>query len=458
MEKTAGKWSFANLPILPEEFGTRPIEKNEARFKLLKRLLKRPDVTEVINACDAGREGELIFRLVLKHAGVTNKPIQRLWLQSMTADSIRDAFAHLRSDGEMQPLANAAYSRSESDWLVGINATRAMTAFNSKLGGFQLTPVGRVQTPHPDYSVRAREESPAPISRSMAISASRPATTADAGLNPSFKKGADEDGRAERIWERAKADEIAQKCDGKTGTVTEEKKPASQAAPMLYDLTTLQREANSRFGFSAKRTLQIAQALYEKYKVLTYPRTDSRHLPEDYLATVKATMKKIHDPGLAVHARKALDSGWVKPSRRIFDNAKVSDHFAIIPTGNEPKNLDETAQKLFDFVVKRFIAAFYPSAQFEVTTRITKVEGEQFRTDGRIIVDPGWMAVYGREAEGKIPTRRWSSSAAARTPRPRPSRSRRSKPSRRRATPNRPCSPPWKARANSSMMRNCARP
>jgi DNA topoisomerase III len=404
MEKTRGKWSFANLPILPEEFGTRPIEKNEARFKLLKRLLKRPDVTEVINACDAGREGELIFRLVLKHAGVTNKPIRRLWLQSMTADSIRDAFAHLRSDSEMQPLANAAYSRSESDWLVGINATRAMTAFNSKLGGFQLTPVGRVQTPTLtilcEREDKIRAFKPRPYFEVYGDFGVKAGDYRGRWFDPGFKKGADEDGRAERLWDRAKAEGIAQKCDGKIGSVSEEKKPASQVAPMLYDLTTLQREANSRFGFSAKRTLQIAQALYEKHKVLTYPRTDSRHLPEDYLATVKATMSKIHDPGLAVHARKALESGWVKPSRRIFDNAKVSDHFAIIPTGTEAKHLDEVHQKLFDFVVKRFIAAFYPSAQFEVTTRITKVEGEQFRTDGRIIVDPGWMAVYGREAEG----------------------------------------------------------
>ena len=405
LEKTRGKWSFANLPILPEEFETRPIEKNEDRFKLLKRLLKRPDVTELINACDAGREGELIFRLVLKHAGVTNKPIRRLWLQSMTADSIREAFTHLRSDEEMQPLANAAYSRSESDWLVGINGTRAMTAFNSKLGGFQLTPVGRVQTPTLailcEREAKIRAFKARPFFEVYGDFGVKAGDYRGRWFDPAFRKADDEDGRAERIWDRAKADEISARCDGKTGQVTEEKTPKSQASPLLFDLTTLQREANSRFGFSAKRTLQIAQSLYEKHKVLTYPRTDSRHLPEDYLATVKATMSKIDDPSLAVHARKALTSGWVKPTRRVFDNTKVSDHFAIIPTGNEAKNLDEVAQKLYDFVVKRFIAVFFPSAQFEVTTRITKVEGEQFRTDGRIIVDPGWMAVYGREAEGE---------------------------------------------------------
>ena len=180
--------------------------------------------------------------------------------------------------------------------------------------------------------------------------------------------------------------------------VTEEKKPASQAAPLLFDLTSLQRDANGRFGFSARRTLQVAQQLYEKFKVLTYPRTDSRYLPEDYLSTVKSTMGGFVDPALARHADKALASGWVKQTKKVFDNSKVSDHNAIIPTGAEPKGLDEAQQKIFDLVARRFIAVFYPPAQFEVTTRLTRVEGEVFKTDGRVIKDPGWMAVYGREA------------------------------------------------------------
>ena len=401
MDKKRGKWTFAALPVIPEEFALKAIEKNEDRFKMLKRLMKRDDITEIINACDAGREGELIFRLLVKLAGV-KKPMRRLWLQSMTADAIRTAFTRLRSDEEMIPLAKAAYCRAESDWLVGINATRAMTAFNSKAGGFQLTPVGRVQTPTLAILVE----------REKKIRAFKPRTyfevhgdfAVKAGNYPgrwideNFRKGADEDARAERLWEREKADAIRDKCAGKTGIVTEEKKPASQAAPLLFDLTSLQRDANGRFGLSARRTLQIAQQLYEKFKVLTYPRTDSRYLPEDYLATVKSTMSGFADPALAKHADKALASGWVKFTKKVFDNSKVSDHNAIIPTGAEPKGLDDMQQKVFDLVARRFIAVFYPPAQFEVTTRITRVEGEAFKTDGRVIKDPGWMAVYGREA------------------------------------------------------------
>lgn len=401
MDKKRGKWTFAALPVIPEEFDLKPVESSEDRFKLLKRLMKRADVTEIINACDAGREGELIFRMIVKLAGVT-KPSSRLWLQSMTTDAIRSAFTRLRTDEEMIPLAKAAFSRAESDWLVGINATRAMTAFNSKAGGFQLTPVGRVQTPTLAILVE----------REKKIRAFKPRTYFEvfgdfdvkAGnyrgrwLDESFRKGTEEDARAERLWEREKAEAIREKCLGKVGVVTEEKKPASQAAPLLYDLTSLQRDANGRFGLSAKRTLQIAQQLYEKHKVLTYPRTDSRYLPEDNLATVRSTMGKFADPSLAVHADKALVSGWVKLTKRVFDNSKVSDHNAIIPTGAEPKNLDDYQQRIFDLVSRRFIAVFYPAAQFEVTTRLTRVEGEAFRTDGKVIIDPGWMAVYGREA------------------------------------------------------------
>ena len=400
MDKKRGKWTFAALPIIPEEFELKPIESNEERFKMLKRLMKRADVTEIINACDAGREGELIFRMIVKLAGV-KKPVRRLWLQSMTADAIRLAFQRLRTDEEMMPLARAAFCRAESDWLVGINGTRAMTAFNSKAGGFQLTPVGRVQTPTLAILVE----------REKKIKAFKPRTYfevfGDFGVvagtyrgrwtDLNFRKGADEDARPERLWEREKAQAIADKCVGKTGVVTEEKKPATQAPPLLYDLTSLQRDANGRFGFSARRTLQVAQQLYEKHKVLTYPRTDSRYLPEDYLTTVRETMGSFADPGLAVHADKALANSWVRPSKRIFDNSKVSDHNAIIPTGVAPKNLDEAQQKIFDLVSRRFIAVFYPAAQFEVTTRLTRVVDEVFKTDGKVIKDPGWLAVYGRE-------------------------------------------------------------
>ena len=391
-----GKWSFANLPIIPEEFELRPIEKTKARFNMLKKLMKREDIDLLINACDAGREGELIFRYLVRLSGV-KKPIRRLWLQSMTPDSIRDAFNHLRTDEEMIPLAKAAVCRSESDWLVGINGTRAMTAFNNRTGGFQLTPVGRVQTP--TLGILAEREDKIhhfkPRSYYEVFGDFEVKAGAYRGrwFREDFAKDGDEDARAERIWEQAQADEIKKRCLGKTGVATEEKKPTTQAPPLLYDLTSLQRDANGR-GFSAKRTLQIAQQLYERFKVVTYPRTDSRYLPEDYIPTVKATLSKIENP----HARTVLDNHWVKNSKRVFNNAKISDHFAIIPTGTAPHGLDEVQQKIYDMIVRRFISVFFPPAQFEVTTRVTRVDKDAFKTDGKIIKDPGWLAVYGREA------------------------------------------------------------
>lgn len=391
-----GKWSFANLPIIPDEFSLKPKEKTEDRLKMLLRLAKRSDVSDLINACDAGREGELIFKNIVKYGGL-NKPIRRLWLQSMTREAIREAFEHLRRDEEMVPLAKAAVCRSESDWLVGINGTRAMTAFNNKTGGFQLTPVGRVQTP--TLGILAEREEKIHAFKSRKYFEVFGDFEVAAGnyrgrwFREDFTKNSDEDARAERIWEAAQAEEIKARCLGKIGIATEERKPTTQASPLLYDLTSLQRDANGR-GFSAKRTLQIAQQLYEKFKVITYPRTDSRYLPEDYLATVRSTLGKIDN----AHARKVLESNWLKPSKRIFNNAKISDHFAIVPTGAAPHGLDEVQQKIYDMIVRRFIAVFFPAAQFEVTTRITRVEKDAFKTEGKIIKDPGWLAVNGREA------------------------------------------------------------
>jgi DNA topoisomerase-3 len=403
-EPARGKWKIENLPSLPPEFALAPIDRNVGRLNLLKRLIKRKDVDAIINACDAGREGELIFRNIVR-AAATKKPVQRLWLQSMTTESIRDAFTHLRSDAEMQPLSDAAVSRSESDWLVGINSTRALTAFNSQGGGFTKTTAGRVQTPTlailVDREEKIRAFKPRTYFEVFADFAVAAGSYRGRWFDPAFKKAADEDARAERIWDREKADAIKARCEGKPGTIEEEKKPTTQAAPLLYDLTTLQREANQRHGFPAKMTLQIAQALYEKHKVLTYPRTDSRCLPEDHLATAKRVMGSFTERSLAVHAEKALRDGLVRQNKRIFNNARVSDHFAIVPTGTAPSGLSETEHKIYDLVARRFIAAFYPAAQFEVTTRITTVEGEKFRTDGKIIIDPGWMAVYGRVSEAE---------------------------------------------------------
>ncbi len=401
-----GKWSFNHLPVIPPHFSLNPIAKTEARLKLLNRLIKRKDVTEIINACDAGREGELIFRLIAQHAKA-KQPVKRLWLQSMTPGAIRDGFGKLRDDKDMLPLADAARCRSEADWLIGINGTRAMTAFNSKEGGFFLTTVGRVQTPTLSIVVDREKSIKAFVPRNYWEV--RAEFVCAAGVyegrwqDPKHKKDeSDPERRAERLWSKAAADTIATACRGKAGKVSEESRPTTSMSPALFDLTSLQREANSRFGFSAKNTLGIAQALYERHKVLTYPRTDSRHLPEDYVATVRQTMETLADSNnYQPFASQILNKKWIKPNKRIFDNTKISDHFAIIPTTQAPKGLSEPEQKLYDLVTRRFLAVFFPAAEFQVTTRYTEVSGHSFRSDGRVLTNPGWLAVYGKEAVEK---------------------------------------------------------
>ena len=409
-----GKWSFANLPVIPPHFDLNPIDKSKGRLAAIVKLVKRKDVSEIINACDAGREGELIFRLIQQHSK-SKHPVKRLWLQSMTPAAIRDGFENLRSDAQMLPLADAARCRSEADWLVGINGTRAMTAFNSRDGGFFLTTVGRVQTPTLSIMVEREEKIRKHVSRDYwelkATFAAQAGDYEGKWFEPKWKKNPDDpEARADRVWNAPDAQAIAQATRGQPASVSEEAKPSNQSAPGLYDLTTLQREANSRLGFSAKTTLSIAQALYEKHKVLTYPRTDSKALPEDYVEVVKETMKMLATedlPGplraLSAHARTALKEGYVKPNKRIFDNTKVSDHFAIIPTLQAPKSLTEIEAKLYDMVVKRFLAVFFPAAEFMVTTRISTVKVDarehKFQTNGKVMVKPGWLAVYGREVQ-----------------------------------------------------------
>ena len=400
-----GKWTFTHLPVIPPRFALNPIDKTADRLRLLTRLIKRKDVTGLVNACDAGREGELIFRYVVQHAlPKGDKPIRRLWLQSMTATAIRDGFAHLRTDSEMLPLADAARCRSEADWLIGINGTRAMTAFNSQEGGFYKTTVGRVQTPTLAILVEREKTIRAFKSRDYwEVEAEFQAvagTYRGRWFDEKFKKSEDEHAKAERFWDQSKAETLRKQCLGKHGDVTEETTPKTEACPLLYDLTSLQRDANGRFGFSARNTLALAQALYERHKVLTYPRTDSRYLPEDMVGEVKDTLRALTDSPFGKHAATVLDNGWVHPTKRIFNNAKVSDHFAIIPTGAAPKSLSEPEQKLYDLVVKRFIAIFYPAAEYLVTTRITRVGKEPFKTVGKVLVTPGWLAVYGKEAQG----------------------------------------------------------
>ena len=460
-----GKWSFAHLPVIPPHFDLKPMDKTKTRLNAIVRLAKRKDVGAFINACDAGREGELIFRLIQQYSK-SRHPVQRLWLQSMTPQAIRDGFGSLRSDKQMLPLADAARCRSEADWLVGINGTRAMTAFNSRDGGFFLTTVGRVQTPTLSVVVEREEKIRKFVSRNFwEVHAS---FAAEAGeypgkwFDPKWSKAlanqqaremlarnavsgagllqtdeTDPELRADRVWSAAEAKAIADAVRGKTATVTEESKPTVQASPALFDLTSLQREANGRFGYSAKTTLSIAQSLYERHKALTYPRTDSRALPEDYLPVVKQTFEMLAKSPmkhLAPHAATALKSNYIKPSKRIFDNSKVSDHFAIIPTLQPAHGLSEAEQKIYDLVVRRFMAVFFPSAEYQVTTRISTVAptlvatplsenasrtalphegavprlgrpgaaeaaGHSFKTEGKVLVKPGWLAIYGKEAQ-----------------------------------------------------------
>ena len=399
-----GKWSFTHLPVIPPHFDLKPIEKTHDRLKQLTKLIKRKDVTSLINACDAGREGELIFRLIVQYAKA-KQPMQRLWLQSMTPNAIREGFANLRRGDELNGLADAARSRAEADWLVGINGTRAMTAFNSRDGGFYLTTVGRVQTPTLAVVVEREEKIRRFVPRDYfevkATFGAKAGQYEGKWFDRNFKKSDDPEHKADRFWTREDAEAIVAACEGKPGTVTEESKPSTQIAPALFDLTTLQREANGRFGFSAKTTLALAQALYEKHKVLTYPRTDSRALPEDYLGTVRHTLGQLSESGVhGEFARTILEKDWVKPNKRVFDNSKISDHFAIIPTLQAPRNLSDAEQRIYDLVVRRFMAVFYPAAEYLVTTRITTVAGHPFKTEGRVLVNPGWLAIYGRDASG----------------------------------------------------------
>lgn len=437
--KDQDKWSLAKLPLTPTHFDLQPEEKMTSRVKALTKMLKSKQIRDVINACDAGREGELIFRYIHQYAQ-SDKPIRRLWLQSMTPAAIRDGFQHLRSDEDMQPLAAAARSRNEADWIVGINATRAFTLRLSGGRGSTVTSLGRVQTPtlammvdrekriqefkeralfeaHGHFAAAAglytgrwfdepfnKDESETDRTRRILQRLRLDLPDALARLNEEHGSLWDEHRAAYRLWHKEIAGAIQRRCEGKPGIVeVEEKKPTTQVCPQLYDLTTLQREANTRFGLPAKRTLQIAQALYEKHKVITYPRTDSRCLPEDYIGAVKSTLRQLQDTSVGPFAKRALDQDWVRPNKRIFNNAKVSDHFAIIPTGNDAGHLADIELSIFEMIAKRFVAVFFPPAEYEVTTRITRVEGEPFKTEGKILKSPGWLEVYGREAQSDKP-------------------------------------------------------
>ena len=400
-KKKYGFWRLETLPIIPEKFGLKPIEDAKERFTAVKKLLGRKDIDQVVNACDAGREGELIFAYLYQLAKC-RLPVKRAWMQTMTTEGIREAFRNLRDGERMAGLEQAARCRSESDWLIGINGTRALTKrmFGSRAGN--VASVGRVQTPTLAMvyarELEIRNFQPRNYWRVTATFAVRQGTYEGVYQRAGFRRAeGDEHDRIDRIWDRAAAEAVHAACQGRPpARVTEERKGSTQASPRLYDLTTLQREANNRFGLPARRTLQIAQALYERHKVITYPRTDSRALPEDYQPTVRDTLRALGGP-LAPFAAQVLEAGWVRPNKRIFNNAQISDHFAIIPTVNEAGGLEDLEAKIFDMIARRFVAAFFPAAEFDVTTRISTVApGHEFKTEGKVLTAAGWLAVYGR--------------------------------------------------------------
>ena len=401
-KKKYGFWRLDALPIIPEKFQLKPIEDSKERFALLKKLLARKDVELVVNACDAGREGELIFTYIYQLTKC-KLPVKRAWMQTMTQEGIREAFNNLRDGEKMRGLSDAARCRSESDWLIGINGTRALTKrmFGSRAGN--VASVGRVQTPTLAI-VYAREleiRNFKPRSYWQISAEFQVAKGTYEGIyqRPDFKKSdSDEHDRIDRIWEKAKAEAILAACRSTADAVVrEERKASTQASPRLYDLTTLQREANNRFGLSARRTSQIAQALYERHKMITYPRTDSRALPEDYIPTCRQALLNLQGD-LAAHANKVLEEQWLGPNKRIFNNAQISDHFAIIPTVETPKPLEDMEAKIYDMIARRFVAVFYPSAEFDITTRISTVATHDFKTEGKVLTFPGWLAVYGKTA------------------------------------------------------------
>ncbi len=398
------RWTLDNLPILPVEFRLKPKKGQSERVRVIKRLLARDDVDGVINACDAGREGELIFREIVDELG-SDKPVRRLWLQSMTDRAIRSGFEQLRPGEELEGLAGAARCRARSDWLIGMNATRALTKRLKSRKEKTAWSAGRVQTPTLAMLVGRELEIlshvPRPFWRISAVFEHQ-GEAYDAGwFDPDFRAGEDEDGRDDRLFDEARARAIVEAVAGREGAARESRKPSREAAPPLFDLTSLQRECNRRFGWSARRALGAAQRCYERHKILTYPRTDSRCLPTDYRETVDETLRTFaassaHSlEGFADYAAGAerLQQGGLLNTQRVFDDAGVSDHFAIVPTGElPPGDLSGDDRRLFDLVVRRFLSAFHPPALWERVERITEVGEQHFRSRDRHLKEAGWRA------------------------------------------------------------------
>ncbi|MDY5583568.1 MAG: DNA topoisomerase 3 [Candidatus Merdousia sp.] len=406
IDKKYARWSLSNLPIIPEKFKLKPIEKTKAKLAALKKLLSRKDIDGVINACDAGREGELIFTYIYEITKC-KLPRQRLWVSSMTPSSILEAFSNLKSQEEMESLQDAARCRSESDWLVGINGTRAITSRMYGSRGKSLASVGRVQTPTLAMIVEREHEiqnfKPTRYWKITAEFEIENGKYEGVYQRPDFKqKDKDANDKADRIWSHADAERVLNevRAEGRA-KVSDKKTQSKQIAPRLYDLTTLQREANNKYSFPANKTLSIAQSLYEKHKMITYPRTDSRALPDDYRGVVVRTMESMAEP-YRRFAQKAVDEGYVKKAgKRIFDSKQVSDHFALMPTDVSGKKLTDDEAKIYDMIARRFVAAFYPEAVFDVTTRISAVGSNIFKTEGKVLRSAGWLDVYNKETSDK---------------------------------------------------------
>jgi DNA topoisomerase-3 len=388
------KWRYADLPIVPEHFKLVPIDDRAAKqLKAIHKLMKDPEIERIVNACDAGREGELIFAYVFETAGV-DKPVDRLWLSSMTKSAITEAFAGLRPGAEMKPLEDAARSRSEADWLVGMNSTRAASirlraAFDGAVS------LGRVQTPTLTLVAKREEE--------IRAFKPEPYWLVEAQFEASGERryvGRYLGGR--RLPTEDEATAVVTAVEGNKGEITKlEKKEETERPQLLYDLTSLQRHANTMYGFSARRTLSAAQRLYEEHKAVTYPRTSSRYLTGDMVAEIKPTAELVGHNAQYAKAAGYVTSLESLPLQRVVNDKKVQDHHAIIPTRSEHDvgRMGQDELKVYDMVVKRFLGIFHPDAKFERTRVETTVEDQVFRTSGRRLVEPGWKAVHGDEAE-----------------------------------------------------------
>ena len=400
------KWRMADLPIVPDRFKlVVRDERSKKQMNVVKRLLDRDDVDHVVNACDAGREGELIFAYLYEKAG-SKKPVQRLWLNSMTKDAIRDAFGDLRPGADLASLEAAARSRSEADWIVGMNATRAATIrLRSSFDG--AVSLGRVQTP--TLAILARRE------QEIRDFKPEPYWVVDAVLDPVEDRPRTYEGRYHaganpRIATASEATAIVEACRGQTGEITKlEKSERKERPQLLYDLTSLQRDANRRYGFTARRTLAAAQRLYEEHKALTYPRTNSRFLTGDMIPEIKPIARLLgQQPDYAKASEYVLGLD-VLPLGRVVNDAKVTDHHAIIPTRAERHPVDKMSdddRKIYDLVVRRFLAIFHPDAVFENTRVETTVAEHVFRTRGKVMLVAGWRAVYGELPDGRRSFRR----------------------------------------------------